>query len=66
MIAIAREDIECDDLVVVSLVNDGRMYARKAVLSERANAVAMTFIGQDDLCCWDPLKGSLINGSHHD
>lgn len=63
---VAAEDIECGDLVLVLRNPRGVWYARKADPSERFNAIAKTFIGQDDVCYWDQSDGSLIKGDEHD
>lgn len=62
---VAAEDLECGDLALVLRKPSGVWYARRADSSERPNAIAKTFIGQDDVCHWDPSDGTLIKGDEH-
>jgi len=62
----AAEDIECGDLIRVLRKPSGQWYARRADTSEQPNAIAKTFIGQDDMCHWDRADGSLTGENEHD
>ena len=64
MKVVAMEDIEYgEDAVVRQNKQTGHWYARKAIIGAdtKPNAVAASYIGQDEVCEWEKATGYIYS-----